>query len=71
MADFHLAQDMQKTNLMAANEIGYPAVLKIATTKGLHKTERKGVKIDIQDDRTFQTAEDAKRLFIKIPWRRI
>ncbi len=48
VADFRLVHDME-TILMAANEIGYPVVLKIATTKVLHKTEMKGVKIDIQD----------------------
>jgi acetyltransferase len=55
MADFRLVKDLE-TALMAANEIGYPVVLKIATTKVLHKTEMKGVKIDIQDPHAFKVA---------------
>jgi acetyltransferase len=52
---FHLIQDLE-TGLIAANEIGYPVVLKIATSKVLHKTEMKGVKIDIQDDHALKAA---------------
>ncbi len=55
VADFRLVQNLE-TALVAANEIGYPVVLKIATTKVLHKTEMKGVKIDIQDARALQAA---------------
>jgi len=55
MADFRLVQDPE-TALVAANEIGYPVVLKIATAKVLHKTEMKGVKIDIQDGHALKAA---------------
>jgi len=55
MADFRLVQDLE-TALVAANEIGYPVVLKIATAKVLHKTEMKGVKIDIQDGHALKAA---------------
>jgi len=55
MADFRLVQDLE-TALVAANEIGYPVVLKIVTAKVLHKTEMKGVKIDIQDGHALKAA---------------
>ncbi|MBD3403212.1 CoA-binding protein [candidate division GN15 bacterium] len=47
----------------AANEIGYPVVLKIATPTVLHKTEAGGVKVDLRSDtevrRAFKELEKA------------
>ena len=52
---FRLVKDLETASI-AANEIGYPVVLKIATTKVLHKAEMKGVKIDIQDGHALKAA---------------
>ncbi len=54
VANFRLVRNLE-AGLAAADEIGYPVVLKIAMTKVLHKTEMKGVRTDIQDAHAFQT----------------
>jgi acetyltransferase len=66
VADFRLIQNLE-TGLAAANEIGYPVVLKIATTKVLHKTEMNGVKTDIRDVQALEAAfKEMKEHFLSI-----
>jgi acetyltransferase len=55
IADFVLVEDMEST-LSAAQKIGYPVALKIASVRVLHKTEVNGVRTGIQDERSLQNA---------------
>ncbi len=45
-----------KDAVAAANRIGYPVVLKIASPKILHKTEMGGVKVDLRSDAEVRRA---------------
>jgi len=54
---FRLAEDADGA-VVAAQEMGYPVVLKIASPKVLHKTEVGGVRLDLEDEAAVRAAYD-------------
>jgi acyl-CoA synthetase (NDP forming) len=57
--DYRVALDLEKT-IVAANQIGYPVVLKIISPDILHKIDVGGVKINLKDE------NDLKKAFTEI-----
>lgn len=51
----HLAKDVESA-CKAAQNMGYPVVIKVMSSELLHKTEAKAVKINIQDEETLRKA---------------
>ena len=53
--DYRVAKDLEKT-IGAANQIGYPVVLKIVSPDILHKIDVGGVKINLKDENALKNA---------------
>lgn len=53
--EYRFAKDLDKT-IAAANQIGYPVVLKITSPDILHKIDVGGVKINLKDDNDLKKA---------------
>jgi len=53
--DYRFAKDLDKT-ILAANQIGYPVVLKIVSPDILHKIDVGGVKINLKDENDLKKA---------------
>jgi acetyltransferase len=55
VADYAVVKGLEE-GIDAAQSIGYPVALKVASSHILHKTEQGGVKLDVKDKKEFQDA---------------
>ncbi|MCX5810184.1 MAG: acetate--CoA ligase family protein [Proteobacteria bacterium] len=55
VADYAVVKGLEE-GIDAAQSIGYPVALKVASSHILHKTEKGGVKLDLKDKKEFQDA---------------
>lgn len=53
--DYHVAKNMEES-VAAANQIGYPVVMKILSSDILHKVDVGGVQINLKDDEEIKKA---------------
>ncbi len=57
VADYRVVKDARE-GVKAANEMGYPVAVKIAAPNVLHKTEKRGVKLNVTDQAELERVID-------------